>query len=398
MVAMKIPTSHFHSLPLLLATVAIPFLLPALSPAQTAARPSVAAARADKVVNTQPVKARVWYVPADAPDPATAKRKFWDATLIGRTTRQIAFAPDPNNKSLPARMDCETIVGVDFEIKYERFEVVRAMAKNDWATAIRILSAAHAPFYPYLDLPENNAADGVMELGTTMMKFAKRTLRNAKDDEARAAAARQFEAAYKVFQQCAKARWSSIGMLASLKGCHCLVAMGPENVKDAARRVEKMEEPMPGDDTFGHYWLLRAEIAQIQGDVTNAMDAAVKSLAFENKDVETFPDALLISADCYEKLGEPFRARDVYFEVAKLFPRTDWGDDALSRLETLMASGKTRKKETTTTESSFFGLEEDMNKLADDLIQERKSAKPVFYGDDEQESEVVDRSAAKSDD
>jgi len=381
---------------LLLLTTLAAFTLvfaPSSSDAQ-AARPSVAAARADKLVNTQPVKARIWYIPADAPDPVTAKRKFWDATLIGRTSRQLAFAPDPNNKSLPARMDCETIVGVDFEIKYERFEVIRAMAKNDWVTAIRILSAAHAPFYPYLDLPENNAADGVMELGTTMMKFAKRTLRNAKDDAGRATAVRQFEAAYKVFQQCAKARWSSLGMLASLKGCHCLVAMGPENVKTVARRVENMDEPMPGDDTFGHYWLLRAEIAQIQGNVTNAMDAAVKSLAFENKDVETFPDALLISADCYEKLGEPFRARDVYFEVAKLFPRTDWGDDALARLEKLMDSGKTRKAEAASTESSFFGLEEDMNKLADELIQERKNAKPVFYGDDEQESEVVDRSAA----
>lgn len=392
MVAMKIPTSHFLGFPLLLATSVL-LLTPALSSAQTAARPSVAAARADKVVNTQPVKARIWYIPADAPDPATAKRKFWDATIIGRTSRQILLAPDPNNKSLPARVDCETIVGVDFELKYERFQVIRAMAKKDWTTAIRILSAAHAPFYPYLDLPENNAAEGVMELGTTMLKFAKRTLRNAKDDAGREVAARQFEAAYKVFQQCSKARWSSLGMLASIKGCHCLVAMGPEQVKAAARRVEEMEEPVPGDDTYGHYWLLRAEIAQSQGSVTNAMDAAVKSLAFENKDVETFPDALLISADCYEKLGEPHRARDVFFEVAKLFPRTDWGDDALARLETLMDSGKTRKAETASTESSFFGLEEDMNKLADDLIKERKSAKPVFYGEDEEESEVVDRSA-----
>ena len=165
------------------------------------------------------------------------------------------------------------------------------------------------------------------------------------------------------------------------------VQIDAEKAKTATRRIEEMEEPTPGDDSYGHYWLLKGEIAHLGGDVTNAMDAAVKSLCFENKDVETFPDALMLSADCYEQLGNFYRARDVYFEVAKLFPGTDWAEDAITRLEAVMASGKTSKKEASTAESTFFGLEEDMNALAEALIKERKTPKNTFTKDYEETSD-----------
>ncbi len=333
-----------------------------------------------------PIKARLWCVPADAPDPSTAKRKAVDVTILGRDRTNLLLAPDPNGQH-SGRIPASTVAAVDFALDYDRFEVTRAMARNDWPKAIRILSGVYSPLYPYLDLPENNATEGAIDLATTMMKFARRTKRNAKTDEERALAVQQYEAAYKVFQACSKAEWSSYGALGTLKGCRCLLAIDAEKAKTARRRVEDMEEPAPGDDAYGHYWLLKAEIAHLAGDVTNAMDAAVKSLCFENKDVETFPDALMLSADCYERLGNAYRARDVYFEVAKLFPGTDWADDAIGRLEAVLASGKTRKKEAATAESTFFGLEEDMNALAEALVKERKAPKNVFAKDYEEETD-----------
>ena len=95
----------------------------------------------------------------------------------------------------------------------------------------------------------------------------------------------------------------------------------------------------------------------------------------------------MLSADCYEQLGNFYRARDVYFEVAKLFPGTDWAEDAITRLEAVMASGKTSKKEASTAESTFFGLEEDMNALAEALIKERKTPKNTFTKDYEETSD-----------
>ena len=93
------------------------------------------------------------------------------------------------------------------------------------------------------------------------------------------------------------------------------LAIDAEKAKVAKRRIDDMEEPTPGDDSYGHYWLLKGEIAHLGGDITNAMDAAVKSLCFENKDVETFPDALMLSADCYERLGNFYCIFLVVFAV-----------------------------------------------------------------------------------
>ncbi len=339
-----------------------------------------------KVTQSQPIKVRLWCIPPDAPDPATAKRKAVDGTLVGRDRTHLILAPDADGNT-GGRIPAATVAAVDFALDYDRFEVTRAMAKNDWPKAIKILTGAYSPTYIYLDLPENNAIEGAMDLATTMMKFARRTKRNAKTDAERALAVQQYEAAYKVFQACSKAEWSSYGAVGMLKGCRCLLAIDAEKAKTAKRRIDDMEEPTPGDDSYGHYWLLKGEIAHLGGDITNAMDAAVKSLCFENKDVETFPDALMLSADCYERLGNFYRARDVYFEVAKLFPETDWAEDALTRLEAVMASGKTSKKEAATAESTFFGLEEDMNALAEALIKERRTPKNTFTKDYEESSD-----------
>lgn len=337
-----------------------------------------------KVTQSSPVKARIWCIPEKCEDPATAKRQFADVTLVGRTSTHLVLAPDAN-AVLPTRIPLSTVVAADFEFDYDKFEVTRAMAKNDWAKAIRILSAAYSPTYIYLDIPDNNAIEGAMDLGTTMMKSAKRTLRNAKTNAEHDTACQQFEAAYKVFTACSKATWSDLGNIGMLKGCRCQLAIDSDRASQAERRISAMDEPTPGDDAYGHYWLLKAEIAMLRKDVTNAVDAAVKSLCFENKDIETFPDALMISAECYEKLDNPYRARDVYFEVAKLFPDTDWAADALVRLEAILKSGKTAKKETATVESTFFGLEEDMNALAEALIKERRNARNVTADDNEKE-------------
>jgi hypothetical protein len=113
------------------------------------------------------------------------------------------------------------------------------------------------------------------------------------------------------------------------------------------------------------------------------MDAAVKSLCFENKDVDTFPDALLISARCYEEMQEWYRARDVYYEVGRLFPKTDWADAAVSRLDFIMKKELTKDKEKLPIENVFFRFHEDMNKLALELLDKSKRTEPEEGVEDE---------------
>jgi len=320
---------------------------------------------------TGPVKVRIW-----------TEKERREVTVVGRDGKFLMLAPDAAGGS--TRLETATLQRAEFPVDYDRFEVARALYKSDWTTAIRVLYKAFEPTFPYLDLPENNAADIVLELGTCMMRAAERSARDAASDEERERVRRQYDSAYAVFQHCARVNWSSVGQLGVLKGCRCLLATGRIGAADL--RVRAMEEPVPGDTAYGHYWLVKGELAAATNGFDQAMDAAVKSLCFENKDVETFPDALLLSARCYEKLRETYRARDVYFEVAKLFPETDWSKVATARLRAIMASGATRAPEETSVESAFFAQTEDMNALVEDLLADKK--KPLVEIEEATETEA----------
>ena len=49
-----------------------------------------------------------------------------------------------------------------------------------------------------------------------------------------------------------------------------------------------------------------------------------------------------------------------------------------------MASGKTAEKEDVSAESTFFGLDEDMNALADELVKKSGTGRKVFDYDEEE--------------
>ena len=184
--------------------------------------------------------------------------------------------------------------------------------------------------------------------------------------------------------------WSSVGQLRVLKGCRALLALN--KTKTAQFHVNNMAEPMPGDAAYGHYWLIRGELEFRARRYREAMDAVLKSACFENKDVETFPDALLLSARCYEELLEPYRARDVCYEVARLFPRTDWSAQAIERLHAIMDKGLTRNKETSPIENVFFKTGDDVNKLVEQLFKDLE--KPPVEDEEEDSTSTKPKPAA----
>jgi len=284
------------------------------------------------------------------------------------------------------RIEFAKITRAQFEIEYDRYEVAKAVRMNDWPGAVRILLPVVKPLLPYLAMPENNAADLALEMGTYMMRAAGRTARTAGNDAAkRDLAQKQYDAAYDIFKDCARVQWSSVGQVGVLKGCRCLLAMNKPNT--ARNYVNQIAEPVPGDAAFGHYWLIQGELEYRAAHYREAMDAALKSVCFESKDVETFPDALLLSARCYEELLEPYRARDVYYEVAKLFPRTDWSAAAVDRLKVNMDQGRTKEKEKSAIENAFFKTSDDMNKLVAQLLKDVE--KPPASEEDEEEPDAA---------
>lgn len=317
--------------------------------------------------STAPVKLRIW-----------VEKNSKEVTFIGRTETAVQLASSVEGSG-GARLEIANIQRAEFDLDYDRMEVAKSARYSEWRNAIRIMQPVLEKALPYLDIEGNNAAEPAMELGTYMMRAAARTDRTATNEVDRALSKKQYEAAYEVFKACARVSWSSIGQLGVMKGCHCLLAL--DKPKTARFHLDQMDEPTPGDAVYGHYWLLRAELLYRAGQFRDAMNAAVKSVCFENKDVETFPDALLMTARCYEELLEPYRARDVYYEVAKLFPRSDWCDNAVGRLRLIMASGKTKEKEVSNVENVFFKTADDMNELVEQLFKDIEN--PVNWDDDD---------------
>jgi len=99
------------------------------------------------------------------------------------------------------------------------------------------------------------------------------------------------------------------------------------------------------DADAGRTWLLRGAEAFRAGHAREALDAAVMSVGLADKDLASFPDALLLSARGYEAVAEDDRARDVYGEVATLFPHTGWAATASERLRLIARPGRTQDEE-----------------------------------------------------
>jgi hypothetical protein len=83
-------------------------------------------------------------------------------------------------------------------------------------------------------------------------------------------------------------------------------------------------------------------------------------------------------------MQEWYRARDVYYEIAKIFPFTDWSETAVRRLRFIMNGGLTREKEKVEVETVFFGLNEDMNKNVQTLFDDLASGKRMVFAQEEE--------------
>lgn len=290
------------------------------------------------------------------------------ATLLGRTSSALLI--QGTQAGAPSRnIDKTNVLRCEFEIEFDRPDLTKALQNNDWAAAVRTLAPALRPAFPYLDLAENNAFDLVMDLGMYMTSSATRELRAAEDDAARTRARQQYAAAYDVFRYAGRADWTPLSHVAILKGCLAQLAQGEDEA--AANSLMRVVPPATDDDAYGHYWLAQGELLRRAGKSREALEAIVKSVVFANKDVETFPAALLLAADCYQALNEHHRARDVYYEVAVLFTGTDWAADALLALQALMDSKTTLAEDKTPLEYVFFNVNEDMNKLASALLAQK---------------------------
>jgi len=363
---------------------ALAVLLATSGPVRAQERPAAAALAEEpadgvEITRTPPVTVRI-----------TAGGVTREVTLVGRTKTRLAFTEGSSPYGTRRLLDRTQVEYAWFDLVIDDYELNKDLRRRNWRGAARRLLPAVKPALPYLDLPNNNAASFALQVGDYLMRDAERAFLLAATEEEEKAALDTYRSAYAVLRYAGRADWYSGGLIASLKSYQCLLALGKP--KTARLYLQDFAEPIEGDAAFGLYWLLTAELAAESGDFRKAMGAAVKSLCFETKDVDTFPDALLLSARCYEELQEWHRARDVYYEVARIFPKTDWSDFARRRLAFIMAKGLTAAEEETPIENVFFGLKEDMNGLVTELLarREEEADEPAEPDDDAWEPVAVE--------
>lgn len=286
-----------------------------------------------------------------------------EVEFVGRQGKTLSYRDKGGPKEASLSIDLTTVISVDFEFKIETETLNRALLARNWSGVATTLWPEISPLTPYLDITDNNAAGLAYTMGSAMIRVADGHRSARADDKAR----RLYLEAIKVFESLKKAEWFEDAGVARMKSALCYIAL--TNYPQAEAILKETDSPEIGDASWGLYWFVQASLKHARGDARGAMNAVTKSLTFENKDIDIFPDALMLSAQLYEDLLEPYQARDVYYEVAKIFPGTEWATNARTHLKFILDKGLTKGKQNAPVEMVFFGLKDDVNAKAAALLK-----------------------------
>jgi tetratricopeptide (TPR) repeat protein len=299
----------------------------------------------------------------------TVDNKNQDVVLVRRTGDQLLIRLPDSPPNALSGVKFESVQAAEFAITNNDYAVFEATRTRQWQKAADLILATIEPCFPFLDLPRNNAAEPALEATLYLMRAAGAATREQKGVVTPAAAV-LYARALTNFLQIAQAEWFPKREQARLRAVLCQVACGRLDSADAL--LESARIPDPGDGDYGLYELARASILFARGEFLEACNASARSIAFENKDPQVFPDALLLSARAHEELMDYYRARDIYFEISRLFGATEWGEIAFARLTFIMDTKLTAEKEKANIAKVFFGSEEDMDKVVRAFIKLRQ--------------------------
>lgn len=294
--------------------------------------------------------------------------------FLGRDRDGNVICRQPTAEKTTTVLRPDAIARIRFPFTYDQQLVTKLRRAGRWTDAATILAKTVYPTLPYLDVAPNNGVTLALRAGNYLMRAGDIKTAFAPTPEGRAAAAVEFNAALQLLRAVARAEWSERSAEAEMQACICLVFLG--QVAEAGEVFGEIAEPDVDGDEYGVYQLARAYHAAAKGDWQDAIEAAVHSSDFATKEIDTFPTALLLAGQCYEELEEWYRARDVYYEVAKLFADTPWGAVARDRLKGILDQGSTAQDEAVAARSVFFGIEEDINTKARDLLGLDEQGKP----------------------
>ncbi len=290
--------------------------------------------------------------------------------LLGMKQGRVLFTHAEATHRAVTAVKVSDVESADIKLEYDKDVLSRHLRRQDWEKAAQILFRAVYPAVPFLVLKGNKAVPLALRTGDYLMKAGALKRRGGRTAEDLERAATEYRAAHAVLSGAAAADWSTRSRDATFMDVICLVMLG--KLDEAESLLAAAQIPFVMEDCYALYRLAGAHVLVAKGDLRQGIEEAVGSLVFETKDLNTFPDALMLSAHCYEGLEEWHRARDVYYEVARLYRRTHWEVFAKERLTAIMAEGRTTDTEQARVENVFFGIEEDVNEKVRLLLNPAK--------------------------
>jgi tetratricopeptide (TPR) repeat protein len=266
-----------------------------------------------------------------------------------------------------SQMPLEKIRRVRIRIEYDRSALRKYLARQNYGAAAATLVKPLLPCLPFLQVPDNNQTPAAMDALTLLMRAAEERMRVG-DAKAKREAVQQYRVAQAFARAIAQADWYEGAEEAACRAIACMVALGER--EKAREEIEGLAVPSETDPAIGWHALARAQLLYEEESWEQALEAAAESVAFETKDFDSFPGALLVSARCYEKLDEWHRARDIYHAMGRLLRNTTWEVHAIARLRHIMDEGLTKEEEKQELHDVFFSGKIDYNAEARELIEQ----------------------------
>lgn len=296
-----------------------------------------------------------------------------DVLFVGRDGEKILYRRHDSAAGASAAMAVEQVFAGEFEVDIDEVLVNTALRDKKWDAAAQMILVRAGPTLPYLDIPDNNAVDPALQAGGLLMRLARQSA-GSTGEKAEKESVRYYQAAFNVFRAVGRSsEWHPFGEFGALRAVLCQIALG--KLDDAQKALEEMRVPARGDGSFGIYSLTQAKLLHARGDARAALDKLVPSILYENKDVAVFPEALMLAAQCYEEINEIHRTRDVFYEVARVFPGTEWAEVARERLVTIQRENLTGDAEDVAVTTVFFAGNEDMGDLVNEYLEKSETKK-----------------------
>ena len=111
---------------------------------------------------------------------------------------------------------------------------------------------------------------------------------------------------------------------------YCLVLA--DRVDEATPMIEALEEPEPNERLFSLYKLLQGSRAHRAENYGQALDVLTRGFVRAQTSYEWVPEMLYLIGDCYARSEDKLAARNVWTEIAILYPESPWAKSAESSL------------------------------------------------------------------